>query len=374
MAAVAFSGSFVVFGLLYSFGVFLEPIAEDFKATRATTSALFSIANLIFYFGGSVTGHLSDRFGARPVVAAGAVILAGGLGLMASTDKLWVVYIAYGAGVGVGTSCAYIPTLAIVGGWFVKRRHAALGVAAAGTGCGMLAVPPLAAVLIESWGWRPASVMLGVGCGLLLLACAAVVRRPPLAGAAIHRPLSGVVRSADFLRLYACWVFGTGALFVPFVFLPAFAIDHGADPVAASALLSLCGGVSVLGRLGIGGLGQRVGTLALFKFSVFLLAASFLLWLGATSYLPLVGFAIVLGLAYGVRVALVPGVLIESFGLQNQGAILGIFFTASGISAILGPFLAGLIVDLSGSYRWAIAFALALGLVGFAAVIRLRPK
>ena len=67
-----------------------------------------------------------------------------------------------------------------------------------------------------------------------------------------------------------------------------------------------------------------------------------------------------------------PAVLIELFGVQNLGAILGIFFTASGISAVVGPLLAGLIVDATGSYEWGIAFALAAGTLGFAAVALLR--
>ncbi|MEO8340057.1 MAG: hypothetical protein ABI604_10120, partial [Nitrospirota bacterium] len=57
MVAAAFVVGFVVFGTVYSFGVFLEPIASDFQTSRVATSALFSITSLIFYLGGSVTGH-----------------------------------------------------------------------------------------------------------------------------------------------------------------------------------------------------------------------------------------------------------------------------------------------------------------------------
>ncbi len=372
MVTAAFVVGFVVFGTIYSFGVFLEPIASDFQTSRVATSALFSITSLIFYLGGSVTGHLGDRFGPRLMVATGAAMMGAGLVLMAFVDRLWVGYIVYGIGVGAGTACAYIPTLAVVGGWFVKRRNTALGVAAAGTGCGMLIVPPVAAALIDCCGWRHAIVFLGIGCASLLAACAAVVLRPPLVSAATHRPLRRVVRSPEFAMLYASWVFATTALFVPFVFLPAFARDHGAGHVAASALLSLFGGISILGRVGIGTLSDRIGIVSVFKISVFVMGASYVLWLTAASYYSLIVFAVVLGLAYGVRIALMPSVLIELFGLQNLGAVLGIFFTASGISATLGPLLAGLVIDHSGNYRWAIAFALAMGMLGFIAVIPLR--
>jgi MFS family permease len=372
MVAAAFVVGFVVFGTIYSFGAFLEPIAADFQSGRVATSALFSIASVVFYLGGSVTGPLSDRFGPRIMVGAGALLMGGALIAMGFVDRLWLGYIAYGVGVGVGTACAYIPTLAIVGGWFVRRRNTALGVAAAGTGCGMLIVPPLAAALIDCCGWRTASVLLGVGCSALLMACAAVVVRPPLARAASPRPLSRVVRSADFMMLYVSWVLATTALFVPFVFLPTFALEHGAGPVAASALLSVFGGVSVIGRAGIGFLSDRIGSVRIFKMSVLLMGASYALWWTAASYASLLVFALVLGLAYGVRIALMPAVLIEIFGLQNLGALLGTFFTASGISAILGPLLAGLIVDRSGGFQWAIVFAGVMGMLGFLAIVPLQ--
>ena len=88
----------------------------------------------------------------------------------------------------------------------------------------------------------------------------------------------------------------------------------------------------------------------------------------------LVAFAATLGLGYGVRIALTPVVLIEFFGIGNLGAVLGVFFTASSISAVCGPLVAGLIIDQTGSYQWGVAFALAIGVLGFIAVAPLRPR
>lgn len=172
--------------------------------------------------------------------------------------------------------------------------------------------------------------------------------------------------------LYVSWILATAALFVPFAFLPAFALDLGASQIVAATLISVLGGMSVIGRLGLGLLGDRVGNLRLFKMATLIMGASYLLWLAATDYGWLLTFAVVLGLGYGVRIALMPVILIELFGLQNLGAVLGVFFTATGVSALLGPPLAGFIVDYSGSYRWAVGFALAMGLLGFAAVLRLK--
>ena len=56
VVAAAFIAGFVVFGVMYSFGTFFEPMAAEFHANRAATSAFFSITGLVFYMSGSLTG------------------------------------------------------------------------------------------------------------------------------------------------------------------------------------------------------------------------------------------------------------------------------------------------------------------------------
>jgi len=376
MVAAAFLASFVVFGVTYSFGVFFKPMAAELHASRAATSALFSIAGFASYMLASITGHLSDRFGPRRVVGAGAIMMGAGMVLTAFIGHMWVGYLTYGVGVGVGAACAYVPTLAMVGGWFVKRRNTALGIAAAGTGCGTLLTPPIAAALIERHGWRATYIFLGIGATVILSVCAVAIERPPLIAGVpiIKHPLGRVVRSTEFALLYVSWLLATTALYVPFVFLPSFARDHGVSQVASASLLSLLGGVSITGRLGIGFVADRLGTLRLFQGAVLVMGLSYGIWLAFPGYGWLVVFAIILGLSYGARISLMPGVLIEFFGVQNLGGMLGVFFTSSGFSSALGPLLAGLAVDYTGRYQSGIAFALAMGLLGFAAVAPLKHR
>ena len=120
--------------------------------------------------------------------------------------------------------------------------------------------------------------------------------------------------------------------------------------------------MSVPGRAGIGVISRKVGSVPLYKISVLVMAASYLLWLPFTGYGWQVAFANTLGFGYGLRIALTPVVLIELFGLENFGAVLGAFFTASSNSALCGPLVAGLIIDQTDSYRLGIAFALVMGM------------
>lgn len=376
VVAAAFSASFVVFGVVYSFGVFLKPVAAEFGADSAAVAAFFSITAAVYYALGAFAGRAADRFGPRIIVAAGAAVLGLGLGLTALVREIWVGYLIYGLGVGIGGACCYVPTLAAVGGWFVKHRNLALGVAAAGTGAGTMAVPPIAAALIRHLGWRMTDVIFGAAAAVILFGCAIATGPPPIArsGAPGVRAPRNFFRTREFVLLYLSWVLATTALFVPFVFLPAFASDRGAGEVEAASLISLIGGTSIVGRLVLGPIGDRLGVLRLFKITVLMMAISYAIWLFASSYAGLALFAVVLGVNYGSRIAAVPAVLIEYFGVDNLGTTLGVFFTATGLAALLGPPLAGVAVDLSGGYYGGILFALAAGILGFIAILPLDSR
>lgn len=371
-ALSAFIAGFVAFGAMYSFGVFFTPMESEFHASRTATSVFFAITGMLFYSSGSVAGRLSDRWGPRRIISAGAVIMGTGLAATAAVPEMWTGYLTYGAGVGVGAACAYIPTLALVGGWFIRHRTTALGLAATGTGFGTLLIPPLAAVLIQAFGWRTAYALLGAGSFILLLLCAGLARRPPLGREAQMTKLRHVMRSRPFMLLYVSWVLATTGLVTSLVFLPPFAHATGVSPVAASTLISIIGGMGILGRGGIGLVSRKIGLVRLYKLSVLVMAVSYVLWLPFTSYGWLVAFAATLGLGYGVRIALTPVVLIEFFGVGNLGAMLGVFFTASSISALGGPLVAGFIIDRTGSYQGGVAFALAMGGLGFITVAQLQ--
>jgi MFS family permease len=372
MLAAAFVVGFVVFGIVYSFGVFLSPIMADLGATRAATSSYYAISSLAFYMLGPVTGRAGDRFGPRTLAMIGSLALGGGLVATAFVNDVRVGLLTYGVGVGLGAACAYIPTFAILGGWFDRHRTTALGIAVAGTGCGMLVVPPLAAVLIEQIGWRNAMIVLGLGSAVLLGAAALTVAPPPASSdTRVSASLSSVVRSGTFRTLYVSWVLGTMALFVPLVYLPAFAVEQGVDPISASWLISIVGGASIVGRLGIGYLQSFASIVQLYKAAVLAMAASYVMWFALPGFWWTVVFAAVLGLAYGLRIALVAPVLIAFFGLKDLGAILGAFFTATGIAGLLGPLFAGLAVDATGGQGLAILLAVTTGALSFLVVVPL---
>jgi MFS family permease len=359
--------------LFYSFGVFFKPMAEEFGTSRANTSAVFSITACIYNLLGIVSGHLSDRFGPRPVVIAGAIAMGIGLITTAFIDRLWMGYITYGLGVGIGVACIYVPMLAVVSGWFVKRRNMALGIAVSGVGCGTLVMAPLAAALIEHYGWRESYAIMGVAGALILLGCALFTEAPPVPMVTGELDLARAARTPNFLMLYAAWLVLSVAVYVPFVYLPEFAHSQGASQVSSAALVGIIGAASIFGRLGLGPIADRAGTITAYKASTLLLALGFGLWFVPHSYAALVLFAIVMGAAYGGMVAMSPSVVAELFGLRGLGAMLGALSTSSSLSALAGPLIAGWVIDRTGSFLWSAALGGASALIGFIILIPLGP-
>jgi MFS family permease len=367
----AFTSMFAVFGVAYSFGAFFEPMADELGSGRGATSLVFSITAFTYFALGAVSGLAVDRFGPRPVLVVGALVMGAGLLLTSRTTSIGVGYLTYGAGVGIGVACGYVPMVAVVGGWFDRRRSAALGVAVAGIGLGTVVVVPVAAALIDAYGWRTTYVVFAAGSSAMLLLAAALAERPPRSVSATGTlTLRQAVRTRAFVSLYGSSTLLSLALFQVFVYLPDFAEDEGATTVSAAALVSVVGGASIAGRLVLGPVADRIGRIRTYRACFAVMAGSFGIWLVAPSYVWLVVFALVLGGSYGGFIALSPAVAAEVFGVTNLGRLVGVLYTGAGLGALLGPPLAGLLIDASG-YRWAIAASMVAAIAATVALVPL---
>lgn len=370
VVAAAATSMFTVFGIAYSFGAFFESMAADFDTGAGATALVFSVTLSLSFALAPITGRYTDRFGPRPVLWVGAGSLAAGLLLTTVAPSIVVGYVTYGVGVGVAVACGYVPMVSTVGGWFVRQRAAALGVAVAGVGVGTLVGAPLAAALISSIGWRATFVVFAVGgASLMVLAGLVAERGPAAAQAARLQPLGELLRIRAFGVLYGASLLVTFGLFVPFVFIVSYAERRGVGEVAAATLVGLIGGASIVGRLGLGTLAVRFGATRLYRLSFLVMGLSHLIWLVAGDrYALLVLYAIVLGVGYGGFIAISPAVVADRFGLEGMGGILGTLYTSAAVGSLLGPPLAGLLFDELGD-AVAIAAAAAISLAGWSVLL-----
>ena len=373
--AATFVASAVTLGTVYSFGSFFESMALDFGTSKGETAVVFGTTTFAFFWLSLITGRLSDRFGPRPVMFAGAAFFFAGLMVTSTVNSITLGYFTYGAGAGTAAACAYIPMVATVGGWFDRRRATAVGIAVAGIGVGTLVMNPLVTRLLETYSWRTTFRIIAVVGAVLLLGCTTVIARAPGEAGAAQSRIAEAARSKLFRRLWLAALCSGMALFVPFVFLVPYAKDRGVSASAAAWLVGLLGGASVISRVGFGTLTQRFGTFRLFRAGLVMVPVSYLVWLSAgSSYAMLVLFVLVLGTGYGCFVAVSPLVLADRFGVIGLGSVMGLFYTTQGLGGLIGPPTAGRIIDNTDSYRWPMVLALLFGFASVAILFSIRPN
>ncbi len=383
---------FTGFGVVYTFGAFLDPLRHAFGASKADVSGLFAVTGALYFTLGAVSGPLSDRYGPRRIVGAGAALTVAGLLLSSRANALWQLYLAYCGGVGVGLGFMYVPAVSSVQQWFRRRRGFATGLAVAGIGAGSLAGPPLAEALIAAAGWRTTYLLLGLGAALLL--AVALLRMeaspaarglapdgdtPGVATASGAAPLpaevndSPVYSTAPFWLLYLSCLFCSLALFVPFVHLDSYAKTQGISSSGAAWILGLIGVGSFSGRLFLGTAADRLGRRRSLGGSYALMAVMMVWWLVSHAAWQLAIFSLLFGLGYGGFVALLPAITADYFGAARAGAIIGRLYTSAAVGNLIGPVIAGDIYDRTGQYTIAIAAGIAVNLLAVVCIVALRP-
>jgi MFS family permease len=377
VVAAAFAVTLVGFGSAYTFSAFVEPLQRDFAASRGSVSLVFSLAGCLYFGLGVVSGPLADRFGSRRLSIAGMLLVGVGLAAASVAQTLADVYVAYGLGVGLGVGCSYVPALGAVQRWFVRRRGFASGLAVSGIGVGTLVMPPLAAFLVTALGWRHAYLVLGVLAAVVGVGMALLIENDPRdrglgpdgdpiavsrSGEASGFTLRDAVRSRRFAGLYAACLICSFGLFVPFVHLIPYAIDHGVRPSSAVLLLGAVGVGSTGGRFFLGGVADNLGReLALLLMFVGM-ACAMLVWAFSTLFWEMAVFALTYGVCYGGFVAILPALVMDYFGGRHVSGIIGVLYTSIALGTLVGPSAAGFAFDLRHSYMLPILASVAANL------------
>jgi MFS family permease len=385
VVAGAFAVTFMGFGSAYTFSAFVESLQKDFGASRGSVSLVFSLAGFLYFGLGIVSGPLADRWGSRRLAVGGMILIGLGLAAASLARSLVEIYWAYGLGVGLGVGASYVPVVGAVQRWFLRWRGFASGLAVSGIGVGTLVMPPLASFLIDGLGWRQAYLILGVlaaavGGGLALLIENDPRDRglgpdgdPPRAVASSVKPDGASVREAvtsrRFAGLYAACLICAFGVFVPFVHLVPYALDHGVPPSRAVLLLGAIGVGSTVGRFFLGGLADRIGRRPSLLLMFVGMAFALGVWAISTGIWSLAAFALIFGAFYGGWVAVLPALVMDYFGGRNVSGIIGILYTSVALGTLIGPSAAGFAFDLTRSYALPIGVGVVANVIAAAIVL-----
>jgi len=381
VAATSFLALFAIVGIaLYGLPFFYDFMVREFGWSRAQVTSGNAISKLLVGpLFGFLAGWLVDRFGPRRLMVAG-ILMAGialvGLGAIHSLTGFYFFYLFNALGNFCGGP---LPNQVLLSRWFTAARGRAMGFAYLGIGIGGAIVPFLALWLTQEVGWRGALQALGLLIVLAALPLALVVKESPdrAAGRAPSpEPLAPspasvapVFRSPAFYLLLAGSMCSIAAVGGTNQHLKLFlSLDHGYSQGAAAQIASLVLASSLVGRLGMGWLADRIPKKYVMLLIYLLVAAAipllFLTRMHGAIYL----FAAVFGIGLGGEYMVIPLMAAELFGVRVLGRAMGVVLTGDGVAEALAPVLVGRMHDVSGSYATGFAAVIGFAIAGAIAV------
>lgn len=377
----------VAMGALFALPVLLTPMQAATGWSVTGLSWALTIAFLAMAFASMAWGNLSDRFGARPVVLAGAVIFAASLWLAGRAPSLGWFLFAYGVLAGGSVAAFFAPMMATVMGWFTTQRGLAVSLVSAGMGLAPLTMAPLVERLAQTHDWRSVLSILALISAATTIPLAFLLRRPPaqepapqaqVQGQAADAPdarmtLRQALTSAQFLVLVATNFFCCATHSGPIIHTISYAQLCGLTAVAAVSVYSVEGLAGMAGRIGFGFLGDRFGAKRVLATGLFLQSLGAMGYFFAHDLWQFYSVASMFGFIYAGIMPLYAVLIRENFPMSMMGTILGGTGMAGSLGMATGPVMGGFIFDQTGGYGLMYLVCAGMGLFAFLIATTFRP-
>ncbi|KAJ3612106.1 hypothetical protein NHX12_020383 [Muraenolepis orangiensis] len=379
-------GAFISIGFSYAFPkattVFFKDIQKIFGTTYSETAWISSIMLAVMYAGGH--SILVNKYGCRPIMIMGGFLSSIGMISASFCNNIVQLYLCIGVIGGLGLAFNLQPALTMIGKYFCKKRPIANGMAMAGSPVFLSTLAPFNQYLFNAFGWRGSFLILG---GILLNCCVAGALMRPLAPppnqskkdeelAPADLGVAVVVVTAEkqsawntvnkYLDLslfkhrgFLIYLSGNVIMFLgffsPIVFLAAYAKDMGVDEYSAAFLLSILAFVDMFARPTMGLLANtpwvRPRIQYFFCFAVLYNGVCHVLCPLVQDYTGLVVYAVFFGLAFGMVSSVLFETLMDLVGPARFSSALGLTTIVECCPVLLGPPLAGKLVDITKSYK-----------------------
>jgi MFS family permease len=386
-----------------AFSLFFPPILSEFGWERGITAGAFSFGFVVSGAVSPLIGRLMDRAGPRAVMELGVVLMAGGLLLAPLTTEPWHLYVTIGVMVGSGSVClGYSGQSLFLPNWFVRRRGLAMGIAFAGVGIGSVTLLPWVQHVIEQAGWRTACTAMGIVVLIVLAPINLLLRKRPQDigvepdGDAAHtassaRPVSNILDSdwagtdwtlrralatARFWWIALGYSCGLYIWYAVQVHQTKYLLDIGFSPNVGVWALGVVSLLGIPGQIALGHLSDRIGREAIWAISCAGFAICFACLI-ALKYQPslLLVYLMVFSqgaLGYGLT-SIMGAVVLEIFQGAHYGSIFGSIMLAALAGGAAGPWVTGLLHDLTGDYTIAFAIGIAVSALSAVAIWQASP-
>ena len=367
-------------GTADTYVVFLLPLERDLGWSRSEMTSVFSVYLLVNGLTAPLIGLMFDKVGPRVVYGAGMAGLAMAYLLASRIESLWHFYATVGAITGFAVAAlGMVPSSSLLARWFRERLSTAISIAFAGLGLGALLIVPATQSLLSNRGWRETYQVLGI----ILLVVVPVVLAMPwktiVAGHPEYRAerkrgsagardwtLRDAARTLNFWSLAWIFFFTSVGMFSVTVQTVVYLVEQGFSAILAATVFGAASMASVFGIVTTGALADRYGArrtvTATYAGSIAGIIVLFIVsWQARTEWLVL--YVIAFGLCQGARGPIISSITTRLFAGRQVATIYGVIYACNAFGAGLGALMAGVIHDLTGSYRPGFVFAVACLLI-----------
>ncbi|GAA5188848.1 L-lactate MFS transporter [Ferrimonas gelatinilytica] len=374
-------------GVLYAWSVFSKALVSELGWSHADAGMPYTVSIVVFAASLLVSGVLQDRMGPRRMVILGSTLV--GLGLITSSfvTSPVALLLSFGVLVGSGIGFAYACLTPAAMKWFHSSKKGMVsGLIAGGFGMAPLYLAPTTTALIAEFGLFNAFFVLGVGVLLIALPLSFTIVNPPKgytpaapAGLKVSDKAStGVdfswremMKTKQFYMLWVMFALSSSAGLMLIGNITSIAAVQG-NLHNAAFLVSALAVFNTFGRIGMGMLSDKLGRIRTLLMVFLLQGLNMILFPMFTTELGFIIGAALAGIGYGALLAVFPTITADYYGLKNYGSNFGVLYTAWGVSGFMGPVMATLVVDATGSY--AIAYTVSAIGLAIAAVLALVIK
>ena len=365
-AACFLASSVAVGGSQYSFGHFVEPLENTFGWTR--TQIGLSLSLIAFgSFVSPLIGSLIDKQGSRRIMAFSMAVFGISYLVRPFMTELWHWYFLSVVQSFSIVGAAMLPPGKLVGLWFPENRGRVIGITAMGNNFGGMVIQPIIAFLVTVYNWKVAYAVVGALGILVSIYSYLVVRNPDSESKGISESekktdiltgftLQEAIRTKTFYAITFAILCGTFTYSSLLPQVSSHLIINGVRESTASIAVSLFATCGMVGKFVFGNLSDKYGprmalVLDLCGQAIF---ASLLVYAG--DGLPVWVIVPAMGFFLGAFGALYQLIVIDAFGVKHFGAIMGVIAISNAVPSFLGPIIAGMSFDITGSY--AVAFVI----------------
>lgn len=366
------TGSITGVGQTYGVSVFNPSLLKSLGISLTALSGAYMVSTLLASLFQPYIGSLMDRFGIKNTMIAVVILLGGACIFFAQVESIVTLLLGFFFLRLLGQGGLSLLSGNIAAMWFREKLGTVTGIISSGYSVSMAFIPAFFLYLINLKGWRTAYTWLGFLVWLIMLPLLFLIfkNKPEDVGQVLDgggqqeteitdqqaaNIYSFTVKEARKTPAY--WVMminaALWAMIITAVFFNLLAIfnDLGISPAVAAATYTTYAASSLITQLLLGPVANRGPLQYMILACMAFLAAGIAVLTFSVSPILAHTYAVLIGISTGLLSVVGGTIFARYYGQKNLGKLRGGVLTAQVAGSSLGPFITGLIYDITGSFQ-----------------------